>query len=294
MRLWPRRGPDGQDRTRLGPTRRGLTQRSAKGRTSSSHRRFQQRATRVRRRPWKVAALVALFLAALGGVVFLFGWSRAFVVEEVVVQGVEGELAEAVRAQASVPHGRPLARVDAGAVTERVQQDLRVAQVEVGRSWPSTITLEVTAREPAIAVVVPGEPMRVADAQGIVYDEVAKKPRGISQLRVPSADAEPTRLRGAIAMRESIPEDLRAQMHGMRLLNTGNMQFKLGEVSVVWGPPEQPTLKSRVLQALLLQDSIELEQEDDEGAQEVRQRVTIDLSVPETPVVKGLPPVPEE
>ena len=289
MRLLRRRGP-----TRRGLTRRGGTRRGGKGATPSSHRRFQQRATRVRRRPWKVSALVALFLAVLGGVVFLFGWSRAFVVQEVVVQGVEGELAESVRAHASVPHGRPLARVDTGALTERVQQDLRVAQVEVGRSWPSTITLEVVAREPAIAVVVPGEPMRVADAQGIVYDEVAKKPRGISQLRVPSADAEPTRLRGAIAMRESIPEDLRAQMHGMRLLTTGNMQFRLGEVSVVWGPPEQPTLKSRVLQALLLQDSIELEPEDDERAQEVRQRVTIDLSVPETPVVKGLPPVPEE
>ena len=61
--------------------------------------------------------LVALFA---GGLVFLFFYSAAFVVEEITVEGAEGELADSVVHHADIPMGRPLARVSEHNLAQRV------------------------------------------------------------------------------------------------------------------------------------------------------------------------------
>jgi cell division septal protein FtsQ len=245
------------------------------------HRKFQQRAAQVRRRPWKAAAVVGLVLALVGGLVFLFGYSRAFVVQEVVVQGTEGELASAVVDAAAIPTGRPLARVDGGGITERVLADLRVEEVEVKRSWPDAITLEVTPREPAIVVHQGREGARVADAQGIVYDSADSAPKKLPDVRIPEDGTEPENLAGVLDLLAALPDDLRGDVARLRVLADGAVQFKIGTMSVKWGATTQPDLKSRVLAALLEQDSIDPHAE--------VEPITVDLHAPETPVVTGMP-----
>jgi len=111
-----------------------LWTRRKRSRMAQAHERFRRRAAQVRRRPWRFAAALLAMLLAAGGVVYLFGYSEAFVVEEVVVRGVEGPLLEEVAATAAVPVGRPLARVDTDAIGERVLGDLRVREVSVQRA----------------------------------------------------------------------------------------------------------------------------------------------------------------
>lgn len=264
-----------------------LWRRKRRGRMATAHRKFQERAARARRRPWRFVAAFAAILLVLGGVVYLFGWSDAFLVEEVAVvereEGppVEQELSEAALALAAVPTGVPLARVDTAAAEQRVLQDLRIEQVQVRRSWPSTITVELTPRTPAIAVVQSGEPLQLADGTGLIYTTVPQRPSGVPQLRVPSGEVDRAAVAGALALREALPDDLEAQVRNLRVRGNGTLDFNLGRVSVAWGPAQFHSDKALVLSALLQQESIDPEDED--------HRIRIDLTVPTTPVVTGMP-----
>src|SRR5690606_6306523 len=110
-----------------------------------SERREQRRA-RARNvrgpRAWRRALLRwgRVVVGLVAGVVFLFFFSAAFVVEDVQVSGVEGEVAESVEHHADIPQGRPLARVSESRLSERVLTgDKRVRSISVERRWPSTV-----------------------------------------------------------------------------------------------------------------------------------------------------------
>lgn len=263
-----------------------LWKRKKQTRMQLAHERFRRRAAQVRRRPWRYAGGLLAVLLLAAGVVYLFGFSPAFVVEEVRVEGAEGALAEDVVAAAAVPHGVPLTRVDTGAVEERVLEDLRVREVEVQRSWPSAVTLVVELREPALAVSQSGRPLQLADASGVVYDTVEKRPKGVPQVGAPAGDLDPESLVGVLEMRAALPEQILEDVRGMRVSSGGELRFDLGAVRVEWGPPEQAALKAKVLEALLQQSGVDPEAEE--------QPVTVDLSVPSTPVVTGMPLAEDE
>ncbi|MEO7745331.1 MAG: FtsQ-type POTRA domain-containing protein, partial [Actinomycetota bacterium] len=88
---------------------------------SGTAARFAARARAARwrhRRPLAVAVVVAVLLVAVAG--FLYA-GPVLVVREVTVAGVGAARAEQVRAAAAAPLQQPLARVDTGAVAERVR-----------------------------------------------------------------------------------------------------------------------------------------------------------------------------
>jgi cell division protein FtsQ len=262
-----------------------LWKRKKQTRMQLAHERFRRRAAQVRRRPWRYAGGLLAVLLLAAGVVYLFGFSPAFVVKEVHVEGAEGDFAEEVVAAAAVPQGVPLARVDTGAVATRVLEDLRVREVEVQRSWPSGITLVVEPRQPALAVSQSGKPMQLADASGVLYDTVKERPKGVPQVGVSSGDVDPASLVGVLEMRAALPDEILEDVRGMRITSRGELRFDLGSVRVEWGPPEQATLKATVLGALLQQSSIDPEAEN---------TISVDLSVPSTPVVTGMPLAEED
>lgn len=253
--------------------------------TSRTHQKFRARAVELRRRPWRIVAVLALVVALVGGVVYLFAWSNAFVVEEIRATGATGEVAELAQSNADVPIGRPMALVNPDAVQERVLQDLRVASVDVSRSWPSTLTLEMTLREPALAVRQSGlRGVLLADAQGVVYDTADKAPQGLPTVRAPKGDPEPAHLQVALALPDALPSSVARQADDLRLDASGRLQFTVGSVMVKWGDGTNPELKGRVLEGLLEQEGIDPSAEVDE----VSEPIEIDLSTPSTPVVTGL------
>lgn len=250
-----------------------------RSRWDGAHRRIRRRAHEVRRRPWKVAAGVVAVLALVAGVVFLVGYSRVFVARDVVVTGVSGEQVQEIVADAGVPSGRPLARIDTAAVEERVLSDPRVAQAQVGRLWPSTVSIDVRLREPALVVSAPEREMQLADDAGVVYQAVPEAPEGLPQVRVPEgAQVKPELLTGALALVESLSPQVRDGMSALQVDARSELRFDHGDVRVLWGAPGQDALKSRVLDALLGQ----------RGVREAPGEVIIDLSVPATPVVTGM------
>lgn len=260
---------------------------------STAHRRFRSRAARVRRRPWLLAAIAAVVLGVIAGAVYLVGYSSVLAVEDVraVAAGeaeLPEELADEVLARASIPEGVPLARVNTGAATERILDDIRVQEVSVRRSWPNAITLVVTPREAAIAVTVRSEPVRVADQDGLIFDEVSEAPPELPLMRIPDTDVDPDRIAGAITMVDALPQEWNEDLSGIRLRSNGMLEFDLGDLRIEWGLPGADGEKIRVLQALLQQEEIDVERP--EGADPIR----INVSAPSAPVLEGLPEAPPE
>ena len=134
-------------------------------------------ATRHRNRV--VAALLGL------GVVLLLGWlllfSSLFAVREVAVRGTARLSPEQVRRAAAVPPGRPLLRVDAAAVRRRVAALPAVSSVDVHRSWPRTLQLQVTERRP-VAALPDGDRVGLLDAGGVRFTEQPVPPPGLPVL----------------------------------------------------------------------------------------------------------------
>jgi cell division septal protein FtsQ len=77
------------------------------------------------------------------------GWlygTQVLAVRQVEVTGSVLVPPEQVQAVAAVVLGTPLARVDTAAVAARVRSLPSVAAVDVSRSWPHTLVIEVTER----------------------------------------------------------------------------------------------------------------------------------------------------
>lgn len=279
-----------------------LWQRRRRGALGGAHDRFQQRVAQVRARPWKVAGLVSAFLAVLAMTVWLFGFSTAFVVEEVEVTGAGKTLREDVQEAAAVPMGEPMARVSTAGVEERVLEDLRVAEVDVGRRWPATVTIDVIPREPALAVSQPGQDLQLADAEGVVYRTVSSRPDDVPLVTVRQEQADPELLVGALdahaALQDVLPRRAARQVSRLEVARTGDLQLRLGNLGVVWGTPEHHQLKATVVRALLRNEHISPDRPETEtdqwGVEQPVEPMVIDVRDPETPTVTGLPEAPED
>ncbi|MCU0300460.1 MAG: FtsQ-type POTRA domain-containing protein [Candidatus Nanopelagicales bacterium] len=203
------------------------------------------RAVRRRRRlPVRWIALGAVGVVGIGWL----GWaSPVTLVEHVVVEAPRGLSAESIRLASGISAADHVLAVDADRVRAAIMQAIpAVADVDVQRSLPDTIRLEVTPRTP-LAAVQTGDAFLVMDADGVVYDRVASARR----LPVIRSGTEAGRA-AARAVLLSLPEDLRADVRRVTATTRDDVALALdGGAKVRWGSPEQADLKARVLAGLL-------------------------------------------
>ncbi|WP_151524164.1 cell division protein FtsQ/DivIB [Serinicoccus kebangsaanensis] len=225
----------------------------------------------------------AVVLAAAAAMVFLFFFSAAFVVKDLQATGAREEVTESALQHAQIPHGRPLARVSEGRVSDRVLEDRRIAAVEVERDWPSSVTLVVTEREPAVALRGGGTTW-LADASGVIYEQVDRPSKKLPLITLRSDPTEldsdtVTGLAELWRMRPD-PDTLEGDLGAPAVGSDGSIEMDLGQVTLVWGSPTDNEKKWNVVTALIGQETI-----DPQGAL----AMTIDVRIPGTPVVTGLP-----
>lgn len=236
-------------------------------RPMSSAERFAARARARRRAPWRRALAGLVALGAVAGLVWLVWFSPYLVARSVTVEGVEGAERDAVVEAAAVPLGTPLARIDTGAVTERVRARITIAEARTGRSWPGTVTITVRPRTAALVVKNPQGQLEVVDATGVTFGQVAEAPAGVPVVTAESTAGQTTEaLRAALSLIHALPSDLADRVSTITVSSANLVTFTLGEVQVTWGGADQPTRKVRVLRALLATNP-----------------VGIDVSAPETP-----------
>ncbi|WP_030676125.1 cell division protein FtsQ/DivIB [Streptomyces rimosus] len=220
------------------------------------------------------AALLAGF-----GAWALYGstWLRT---EQVKATGTEVLTADEVVRAAAVPMGIPLASVDKGAIAERLRAKLpRIKSVAVSRSWPHTVSLKVTERQPELIIQTGGKFVEV-DAEGMRFATVAAAPKGVPLLEMTVRDSPSLkrfgadRLRGAAAtVVTALPKAVHQDLRTVQVRSYDAITLKLTDGrTVVWGSAERSTAKAKVLTAAL------------KAARDARH---FDVSVPTAPAVSG-------
>jgi cell division protein FtsQ len=247
--------------TRTSTPQRGL---------ASSRARFQDRADRVRRRPWRLTAWVAGAVALLVGLVWLVAFSPVLAVRSVEVVGVPADEVEPITRLAAVRPGTPLARVDDAAVADRVRQRATLANVSIERSWPSTLVIHADPRVPVLVAKNPQGQLHVVDSRGVAYAQVRTAPKGVPTVDAASDDAlSKDALMAAVDVVEVLPASLQRQTTNVTVSGANLVTLRVRGTTVVWGGVGQPEKKLAVMTALL----------------KARPKL-IDVSVPDTPVTR--------
>lgn len=222
----------------------------------------------MRRRSWMGRwHWLAAFVGA-AGVAGALGWlvwfSGVLAVDRIQVAGdMQWVTGPEVVETSEVSVGTPLARVDVGAVRERVRALRPVESVRVRRSWPATLHIRVRERRPVAAVPDSGKYL-LLDEEGVHLATVDERPDGIPLIRLhgpsagapaPAGDGGPQVERAPAALRvlAVLPERLTGKVRTIAVTNGGEVTLRLqGGSKVLWGENAgRGREKSRLLSVLL-------------------------------------------
>lgn len=220
--------------------------------------------TRARRRlAWRKVAMVAgaaVLLGALGWLVLLSP-VLALDPEEVSVSGVGGESTVSraeVMSVVETREGVPLARLDVPGLAESLAQITTVAGVEVSRSWPRGLVVDVVPRVP-VAAASSGDDLVLLDSEGIVVGSVDEVPEGMPRVTVPvGAERTGEALTAVLTVLADLPEELRTEVVSAGADSPAAVALELADGTVVqWGSATESALKAAVLDVLRERDAAE-------------------------------------
>ncbi|OYN93073.1 cell division protein FtsQ [Propionibacteriaceae bacterium ES.041] len=193
-----------------------------------------------------IAALVVLLLLVAGWLVLL---SPVLALKQVVVSGTSLLTAEEVTATAAAPMGRPLARVAEQPIADRVATLPQVQQVRVVRSWPTSLKIEVTERQPAF-VINRGGRWLLVDEEGIAFVSLTERPEKLIEVRTELV--QPEALRQVAQVTGAMPEDLAGQVERVEVPGPDSIKVGLrGGREIFYGSGADAELKGQVAGALV-------------------------------------------
>lgn len=212
---------------------------------------FAARARRQRFRRLIIVLVTVVGGFVLIGVAWLVGWSNVLAVKDVDVAGVDDDLASDVLDAAAAPVGTPLVRADTAAVASRVGGLPEVSDVEVSRSWPSTLSIDVTPRT-ARAAVESDDRWYGVDESGVLFGEVPERPESLPVLEAPSSDdGREVRAAGVTVLAE-LPTDVLDRVESVEADSEADIRLVLNhDVTVELGSADDIGRKAEVLVALM-------------------------------------------
>ncbi|HEX7739846.1 MAG TPA: FtsQ-type POTRA domain-containing protein [Marmoricola sp.] len=223
---------------------RNLLRRPSKDPLSARRRRRWWRAGRGR--TIAIGALCAVLVVAGLWAVF---FSSLLAARSVKVDGVGLRLSSRVQHVARLPEGRPLARVDLGAIKARVETIASIESASVSRSWPHTVTITVVRRTP-VAVVDRGAGLQLLDRFGVVFGHV--KHAGGRPLIKAASTTDSDALAAAGAVAGSLPRSLAREVDYIELRTANDIELSMHNGQrVLWGSAADSDQKAAVAKVLL-------------------------------------------
>ncbi len=233
-----------------------------------ARKRFARRQRARRWLAWRRVLAAVLTLGTVAGSVWLVFFSSVLAVSGVRVEGHQVLDPLQVRRVAAVPTGEPLATVDLGSITARVQALAPVKSVDVTRAWPDGVRIAVAERA-AVAVVERDGAFHGLDEEGVVFRDYPSPPADLPLLRVGSgtrADA----LAEAASVVGVLPADLSSRVDYVDVSSIDTISLRLrGGRTVFWGSADDSANKAQVAAVLLDQKAS-----------------TYDVSVPGQPTIR--------
>ncbi len=217
-----------------------------------SRKRFNRRQWRRRWLAWRYVVASILLLALVAGSIWLVYFSTVLTVKRVDVEGETSLTRGQILAQANVPEGEQLARLDIDAIANRLRSVAAIRTVDVSRKWPDAVRIIVEERV-AIAVIDIGGRLRGLDADGVVFNEYAKAPPGLPRVSS-TTQTTPEALEEAATVIAALPPPLRRLVDHVEVLTVDQITLVLRDGrTVVWGSSDDSKQKAEVLLALLNQ-----------------------------------------
>ncbi|MFD6296171.1 cell division protein FtsQ/DivIB [Streptomyces sp. NPDC060235] len=211
------------------------------------------------RRPHRLIILIlALVLAGAATLWILYGspWLR---LERVSASGTQVLTPGQVRNAADLPVGSPLISVDTGAIEARLRRKLpRIDSVDVVRSWPHGISLNVTERTPVL-LIEKGPNFIEVDDEGVRFATVPDAPKNVPSLELAVSRPESLRrfpadrlVRAAVRIAGDIPPSVARDTRAVKVRSYDSVSLELTDGRTVeWGSGEKGRAKARTLTALM-------------------------------------------
>lgn len=238
---------------------------------ASAQERFEHRLSARRRRTWKLLLATVLLAAASVGAWWVLWRSDLLLVEQAKVTGVEAKWEPHILAAADPRISQPLVEVDTSAMAAAVREVPVVKDVVVSRSWPHTVTIAVTPREPVLGVRQGSGRVALVDEEGVVVETVAEAPEDLPMVvTAGSAGATAQAYQAAWAVVSALPSTLADQVTQVTVSSADLVTLTLGERTIVWGGAADAELKAQVAAALLQTEAEH-----------------IDVSAPRSPATRG-------
>lgn len=210
---------------------------------------LQERRESERRRRRMIWGGIGGAVVLLALVVYLVAFSPVLAARQVAVNGTTLLSVDQVTQAAAVELGVPLARQDTAAIAARVGDLAPVREVSVSRSYPDTVTIDVTERTLTYQLAGAGA-VDWVDDEGIVFNSTPAATDGVIQVSAGEAD---DRLRRDIAtVVTGIPDAVRPLVSLITAEAVDGITLELSDGrTVVWGSADESDLKGEVLAALL-------------------------------------------
>ncbi len=217
-----------------------------------SARRFRSAAWKRRWRSGRLLLIVLAVVTCLGGLGYLALGTDLLVVKTVRVSGNQQDSTQAILRAAQVPVGTPLLLLDGAAIRQRVlAAEPDVASVDVMRSWPSSVRLDVRERVAFAAAPSVGGFVLI-DRSGLPFRHVTVPPAGVAVVEVAHPGAADAATRAALAVLRRLPADLRALLVAAAAPTAEQVTLRLrGGRDVLWGGADDGAVKVAVVRVLL-------------------------------------------
>ena len=210
-------------------------------------------ARRQRARRWLTWRYVLAAVLLVGAIVFAVyaiyfsAWLRA---DAVQVVGNAQLSEKQVLATADVPLGGPLATVDLHAIEVRLKSLATVKTVDVSRTWPHDIRIDIVERTP-VAVLDRGDRLTNLDATGVAFGHLAKAPDGLPRVKV-GAGADGDALAEGAAVVVALDPAITELVDYVEVRSVDEIDLHLRDGRLVrWGSADQADDKAAVLLSLL-------------------------------------------
>jgi cell division protein FtsQ len=163
-------------------------------------------------------------------------------VDDVQIRGLDRVSLDAAEEAMGVSVGDSMARLDTGAIAEKLESMAWVDEVAVTRRWPGTLEITVTEREAVAVTLVDADQWVLVDSDGRVLSEALGLVPSLPRLTGLRAAAEPgTFLAGdaaaPLAIITALPDSVAEQVAAIWRDGDGELSMSLisGDVVVLGG-----------------------------------------------------------
>jgi cell division protein FtsQ len=201
------------------------------------------------RRSARRVALAAGTVGLIAVLVWVVLFSSVLGAKQVVVHGAHAVSAARVRSVAGVPHGRPLLRLDTGAIARRVETLPEVAAASVHVSYPSTVVITVTERV-AVGYLVADGTVDLVDKSGRQFRTVPAAPAGLPRFDIPAGATATGHAVATVAGALTAPVVRKLSSISADDPSAITLHLRDGRI-VQWGSADRSADKAQVLPAVL-------------------------------------------